>query len=90
MTRLWPEGLPIDVQAIDGQPASFRWEGRRHAVRGVVDRWTIHDEWWREGQEVWRRYYQVQTVDGLCASVRRIPSAASRSMFGVGAFASAL
>lgn len=65
MTRLWPEGLPIDVQAIDGQPASFRWEGRRHAVRGVVDRWTIHDEWWREGQEVWRRYYQVQTVDGL-------------------------
>lgn len=65
MTRLWPEGAPIAVQAIDGQPVSFRWEGRRHAVRGVVDRWAIHDEWWREGQEVWRRYYQVQTADGL-------------------------
>ena len=71
MTRLWPEGLPIDVQDIDGQPASFHWERQRHAVRGVVDRWAIHDEWWREGQEVWRRYYQVQTADGLLCVLYR-------------------
>ena len=32
----------------------------------------------------------VHTVAGLCASVKLMPSAASRSMFGVGTFDSAL
>lgn len=63
MTQLWPEGVPIDVEASDGQPRAFRWRQRRRSVQAVVEQWVIHDEWWRA--EIWRHYFQVETGDGL-------------------------
>lgn len=67
MTRLWPEGAPIGVDAPDDAPRAFRWQGRRWPVRAVVDQWVIHDDWWQE--EVWRRYFQLLTDDGLLCVV---------------------
>lgn len=72
MTRLWPEGVPVDATAEAGQLLAFDWQGLR-TVRRIVDRWVIHDEWWREPHEggadasgeIWRHYVQVETTDGL-------------------------
>ncbi len=76
MTQLWPEGLPIVVEAVDGQPVALHWRERRHAVRAIVDQWIIHDEWWRATDsehpgEIWRHYFQVQTANGLLCVVYR-------------------
>jgi hypothetical protein len=70
MTQLWPEGVPIEVEADGEQPTAFRWQGQHRRVHAVVDQWIIHDEWWRGAAsdrqgEVWRHYFQMQTVDGL-------------------------
>jgi hypothetical protein len=62
MTQLWPEGLPIQVELIDGKPAAFFWQHHRRLIR-VIDHWKIHDDWWHD--EVWRYYLLVETVDGL-------------------------
>lgn len=63
MTQLWPEGLPIEVEARDGQPQALSWQGRWRPVQAVVEQWVIHDDWWRD--EIWRHYFQVETGDGL-------------------------
>ena len=67
MTQLWPEGLPIEVDAVDGWPATMRWQHQRRAVRAVTDHWLIHDSWWQD--EVWRHYFQVESADGLLCVV---------------------
>lgn len=63
MTQLWPEGAPIEVQATDGVPAAFRWQGRRQRVQTIAEQWIVHDEWWRD--EIWRHYFQVETSGEL-------------------------
>jgi hypothetical protein len=64
MTQLWPEGIPIEVEAEDdGQPRAFRWQQQWRRVRAIVEQWVIHDEWWRD--EIWRHYFQVETGDAL-------------------------
>ncbi|HNS03921.1 MAG TPA: hypothetical protein PKM78_16255 [Anaerolineae bacterium] len=62
MTQLWPEGVPIEVEAVDGLPRAFRWQ-RRHSVHAIVEQWMVRDEWWRE--EIWRHYFQVETDAAL-------------------------
>jgi hypothetical protein len=52
-------GEPIDVMAAgDGQPAVFRWRGRRYVVGAVVATWVEAAPWWvgrADGQRhVWR------------------------------------
>lgn len=69
MTQLWPEGVPIDVEAGDGKPQAFRWRQRRRSVQTIVEQWVIHDEWWRD--EIWRHYFQVETGDGLLCVLYR-------------------
>jgi hypothetical protein len=75
MTQLWPEGVPIAVEVGGERPGVVHWQGRR-AVRAVVDQWIIHDEWWRNSRgdrqgEIWRHYFQLQTVDGLLCVIYR-------------------
>ena len=71
MTQLWPEGAPIRVRTADDTPRAFSWAGRRWQVRAVVDQWVVHDNWWRD--EIWRHYFQVETVDGaLCVLFRDV------------------
>jgi len=63
MTQLWPEGVPIAVETAGEELVAFRWQQHRHRVQTVVERWVVHDEWWRD--EIWRAYVQIETVDGL-------------------------
>ena len=67
MTQLWPEGLPIEVDTVDGRPVGLYWHHRRRSVRAVTNQWLIHDDWWLE--EIWRHYFEVQTADGLLCVV---------------------
>ena len=69
MTQLWPEGAPIDVETSGDRPRVLRWLGRRWQVHSVTDQWIIHDDWWRD--EIWRHYFQLQTVEGLLCVVYR-------------------
>lgn len=70
MTRLWPEGLTIDVvQDAHGAPVSFTWEGKRHRVVAVSNAWRVDVAWWSERQ--WRAYYKLTTDTGLLVAVYR-------------------
>lgn len=70
MTRLWPEGVPIEVvQDADGAPLSFRWEGRRHGVCVLSNAWRVDVAWWSDRR--WRAYYKLTTDTGLLVAVYR-------------------
>ncbi len=66
MTRLWREGLGIEVkQDARGQVHSFEWNRRTHVVQKVRQRWQVDSDWWTEQGRVHRDYYAVTTTDGL-------------------------
>jgi hypothetical protein len=70
MTRLWPEGNPIQVVSeADGLPRAFIWRGRRHIVAGIALRWRVRVDWWAE--DVWREYVKLTTTDGLLCTLYR-------------------
>ncbi len=65
MTRLWPEGEPVQVWGKTGEPAEFVWQGLAHRIKKAHSRWRVHTRWWEPGQLVWREYQKVTTDTGL-------------------------
>jgi protein ImuB len=66
MTRLWPEGEPVQVETgPDGAPQAFLWRGARHPVAAVANRWRVRTGWWIREGEAWREYLKLTTADGL-------------------------
>ncbi len=67
MTRLWPEGEPVQVWYKEGKPVEFVWQGLVHCIECVHDRWRVHTRWWESGSAavVWREYQKVTTDTGL-------------------------
>jgi hypothetical protein len=66
MTRLWADGMLVSVeQDWPGQVLPFEWNGRRHAVDKIRQRWQVDADWWTEQGRVHRDYYAVTTTDGL-------------------------
>lgn len=64
MTRLWPEGTPIEVTASPlGQPLQFRWRAQTHQVDAITRHWRVNIDWWQS--PIWRDYYKLTTVTGL-------------------------
>jgi hypothetical protein len=64
MTRLWPQGEPIQVSS-DAQytPQSLTWRGQTHTVQEIAKRWRVDEGWWRS--RVWREYFKLTTHSGL-------------------------
>jgi hypothetical protein len=70
MTHLWIPGQPITVKSDPlGSPLWFRWQGQRHGVERVCDRWRVDDDWWKG--RVWREYFKLATRRGLLVVVYR-------------------
>lgn len=68
MTRFWPDGLAIEVTTDSlAAPLSFSWNGRRHHVTRIVERWRIDEGWWK--RRAWREYFQLVTHSGLLALI---------------------
>jgi hypothetical protein len=66
MSYFWKEGIAIEVEADRyGNPEIIRWNGTRHRVESVANRWMIDDGWWQVEGRIWRTYYKVATHDGL-------------------------
>jgi hypothetical protein len=64
MTRLWPDGQMIEVEAdASGIPQQFIWWGSSHRVETVAGRWRVDEDWWRV--RIWREYFKVATTSGL-------------------------
>lgn len=64
MTRLWPDGSPLDdVQLSTEQPRRFTWQGQPHPVAAIHKRWRIQADWWHEA--TWRDYFKLSTATGL-------------------------
>lgn len=64
MTRLWPVGLPIEVQVDSaGCPLFLVWQGRTHTVEGVAKQWRVDLGWWQV--RLWRDYFKLTTDTGL-------------------------
>jgi hypothetical protein len=49
----------------EGCPLRFFWQGRRHQVQQVVQRWQVDSDWWSPEGRIWRDYSAVVTGDGL-------------------------
>lgn len=56
-----PRGIAAEANAA-GEPTAIAWRGRMVAVRAILDRWRVDDEWWRE--EIARRYFAVELAGG--------------------------
>jgi hypothetical protein len=68
MTRFWPQGRPIIVEA-DAlwTPLVLAWGGRRHPAQVILDRWRVDEDWWRG--RIWREYFRLITRTGLLVEV---------------------
>ena len=68
MTHFWPEGQPIVVEADTlWTPLHLTWDGERHPVQVILDRWRVDEDWWRG--RVWREYFRLITRTGLLVEV---------------------
>jgi len=66
MSRLWPEGQPIQLwTGQDGCPRGFTWHQNRYRIASIQQRWQVDTDWWEEGGRVWRDYLAVETREGL-------------------------
>jgi hypothetical protein len=65
VTRLWPEGEPVQVWSEKNELAGFIWQGAAHRIQEVCNCWRIHTRWWEPGEDVWREYQKVTTDTGL-------------------------
>ena len=71
MTRLWPEGEPVETWGGAETPDGFCWQGTAHNVAEVCNRWWIHTRWWQPEQVIWREYVKVTTDSGLLCLLYR-------------------
>lgn len=70
MTRLWENGVAVDVVR-DGwnRPLNFVWQGRLHRIETIRQAWTVDSDWWSEEGRVWRDYFALTTSGGLLCVV---------------------
>jgi len=71
MTRLRPEGDPVEVWGQEGTPAGFVWKGASHPIEEIYNRWRVHTRWWEPDQAVWREYLKLTTETGLLCLIYR-------------------
>lgn len=72
MTRLWPEGSPIQVISNqDNLPLRFQWQDTWHEVTGIANRWRTQSGWWTVDAATWREYIKLTTGDGLLCTLYR-------------------
>ncbi len=70
MTRLWPNGEPVEVQyASPDNPQALTWRGKTHPIQGIAERWRVDVDWWRA--HIWREYFKLYTRTGLLVVVYR-------------------
>lgn len=71
MGRLFASPKQVRVRTgADGEPISLFWRGRWELVRTCA-RWRLEDDWWRQGGEVVREYYKLQTASATVCVVFR-------------------
>jgi hypothetical protein len=64
MTRLWPQGIPVDAFIDpDGAPVGFVWDGRYHTVTHIANHWRVDWGWWH--WHIWRDVFKLTTDTGL-------------------------
>jgi hypothetical protein len=69
MTYLWPNGLPVEMEADAlGTPQCLVWRGQ-HPVAQVARRWRVDEEWWQ--QRIWREYFKLATTSNPVVVVYR-------------------
>ena len=70
MTRLWPDGVPIQVvSGVEGLPQAFTWRNRRCTVADIALRWRVRADWWSD--EAWREYFKLTTAEGQLFTLYR-------------------
>ena len=72
MSRLWPQGQPINMQTDDGgRPLRFSWQNRVHSLLQIQQHWQVDTDWWSDEGRLWRDYLAVTTTNGLLCVVYR-------------------
>ena len=71
MTRLWPEGNPVEFWGKEKALAGFVWQGTSHPIEAIYKRWRVHTRWWEPEQTIWREYLKVTTHTGLLCLLYR-------------------
>ena len=62
MTRIWVDGLPVEVHTNKyDEPAVFILHERRYIVGRIIQRWEVDTDWWTEEGRAWRRHYALTT-----------------------------
>lgn len=68
MSPFWDMPLAIGVVADPlGTPLVLIWQGRRHRVVALIERWRVDEGWWRG--RAWREYLTLRTHTGLLLTI---------------------
>jgi hypothetical protein len=75
VTRLRPEGEPVETWGGEETPAGFVWQQRSHHVVEVGTRWRVQTRWWDQAGHPAgggrREYVKVATDTGLLCLLYR-------------------
>jgi protein ImuB len=63
-----PRRISVESATESGDPIAVVVSGRRLEVEGILERWRIDDEWWRE-RPISRLYYRLLLEDGRTMDV---------------------
>ena len=71
MTRLYAEGLPINVTTgADGAPLRFQFKDQWFTVEMLANRWRVATDWWKPEARAEREYFKIVAGDMLCTIYR--------------------
>ena len=57
MSRMWKDGLKLNVQTQGELPTALRWQGVWHPVERISLRWRLDMNWW--GPRTHRNYFKL-------------------------------
>lgn len=65
MTRLWADGLPIEIQRAsrEGEPARLRLQGKVLVIDRIWQHIEVQTDWWADEGGTDREVYSLTTLD---------------------------
>jgi len=63
MSKLWSQGVPIQITLYEATPVAFVWDQKTHRVNLILRHWRLDQGWW--DKHIWRDYYKLITHSRL-------------------------
>ncbi len=48
MSKLWSQGVPIQITLYEATPVAFMWDQKTHRVNLILRHWRLDQGWWNK------------------------------------------